>query len=288
SLGVGGIWLNAQYSSEQIVTILSWHAPATAVTGVFLLVVGVPLFVVIFGNLYCGYICPFGAAQELLGYILPGRFKPSISNESMRKARFVKYVILLVVIIVFFASRDRTTLAADPLISIFGRRLITYDFRSALLFVVSAALLGSLFWPRFWCRYLCPAGAFLSLLNHAAILKRYLPAKKFGRCQFGLTGRDNADCIQCDKCRFEKFDAAAAVKKREFAWAFAACVIVAALFISTVSAHRFLKVIPAGPEAAAVSASGGQPRDVDIQRVRTMIRENKLSDKEAEFYKKIE
>ncbi len=288
SLGVGGIWLNAQYSSEQIVTILSWHAPATAFTGAFLLVVGVPLLVVIFGNLYCGYICPFGAAQELIGYILPAKLKPSISNESMQKARFVKYVILLIVIIVFFASRDRTTLAADPLISIFGRQFTTGDFRSALLFVVAAALLGSLFWPRFWCRYLCPAGAFLSLLNHAAILKRYLPAKKFGRCQFGLTGRDNADCIQCDKCRFEKFDGASATKRREFAGAFAACVIVAALFISTVSADRFLKVIPAGSEAVTVSASGGQPRDVDTQRVRTMIREKKLSDKEAEFYKQIE
>jgi NosR/NirI family nitrous oxide reductase transcriptional regulator len=287
SLGIGGIWLNAQYSSEQIVSMLSWHTPAMAVTGAFLLLVGIPLLVVIFGNLYCGYICPFGAAQELLSYVLPGRFKPPISNGSMRKARFVKYVILLIVLIVFFASRDRTTLAADPLISIFGRRFITHDFRSTLLFVVAAALIGSLFWPRFWCRYLCPAGAFLSLLNQVAILKRYLPAKKFGRCQFGLTGKDNMDCIQCDKCRFEKFDSSVA-KRQESAGAFAACVLIVALFVSAVSANRFLEVIPAGPEMGAVSASGGQPRDIDVQRVRTMIREKRLSDKEAEFYKQIE
>ena len=287
SLSIGGIWLNAQYSSEQIVTILSWQIPSIAVRSAFLFIAGIPILVVIFGNLYCGYICPFGAAQELLGHLLPGRFKPPISNESMRKARFVKYVILLIVVIVFFASRDRTTLAADPLISIFGRRITTYDFRSALLFIVAAALLGSLFWPRFWCRYFCPAGAFLSLLNRVAILKRYLPAKKFGRCQFGLTGRDNTDCIQCDKCRFEKFDRVS-TQKKQFAGAFAVCVLIVALFISTVSADRFLKVIPAGPEAVAVSASGGQPRDVDVQRVQTMIRQKRLSDKEAEFYKKIE
>ena len=122
---------------------------------------------------------------------------------------------------------------------------------------------------------MCPAGAFLSLLNHAAILKRYLPAKKFGRCQFGLTGRDNMDCIQCDKCRFEKFDSSA-TKRQESAGAFAACVLIVALFILTVSADRFLKVVPAGSEMGAVSASGGQPRDVDVQRVRTMIRELSL------------
>jgi len=205
----------------------------------------------------------------------------------MQKARFVKYVILLVVVIVFFASRDRTTLGADPLISIFGWRFTSHDFRSVLPVVVAAALLGSLFWPRFWCRYLCPAGAFLSLLNHAAILKRYLPAKNFGKCQFGLTGKDNADCIQCDKCRFEEFDRAA-TKRRESAMVFAACVLIVALFVSAVSADRFMEVVPAGSEAVAVSASGGQPRDVDVQRVRTMIRENKLSDKEADFYKQIE
>ena len=288
SLSIGGIWLNAQYSSEQIVTLLSGHTPALAATGAFLLVVVIPLLVIIFGNLYCGYICPFGAAQELIGYLLHGRFKPSISKESMRKARFVKYVILLVVVIVFFASRDRTTLAADPLISIFGLRLTTGDFRSALILIVAAVLIGSLFWPRFWCRYLCPAGAFLSLLNHIAILKRYLPSKKFGRCPFGVTGKDDMDCIQCDKCRFDKFDRAAAAKRREFAWVFTACVIVAAIFVSAVSADRFLKVVPAVPGTAAVSASGGQPRDVDTQRVRTLIREKKLSDKEAEFYKKVD
>jgi len=287
SLAIGGIWLNTQYSSEQIVTILSWHTPAAAITGTFLLIVVVPLLVIIFGNLYCGYICPFGAAQELIGYVLPRRYKPPISNESMRKARFAKYVVLLIVVIVFFASRDRTTLTADPLISIFGMRFTTGDFQSVLLLLVAAALLGSLFWPRFWCRYLCPAGAFLSLFNHVALLKRYLPTKKFGRCPYGLTGKDNADCIQCDKCRFEEFDRAA-TKRKEIAGAFAACVVIVALFISVVSADRFLKVIPTGAETVTVSASGGQPRDVDIQRVRTMIWEKRLSDKEAEFYKKVE
>jgi len=287
SLGVGGIWLNAQYSSDQIVNILSLQVPVPALTGMFLFIIGIPLLVIIFGNLYCGYICPFGAAQELISYVLPRRFKPPLSNESMRKARFVKYVILLIIVIVFFASRDRTTLASDPLISVFGLRLTTADFRSALLLIVGGALIGSLFWPRFWCRYFCPAGAFLSLLNRAAILKRFLPAKKYGRCPFGLTGKDNADCIQCDKCRFEKFDKARA-QKQQFAGAFAACVLIVALLISVVSADRFLKVIPAGAETVAVSASGGQPRDVDLQRVRTMIQQKRLSDKEAEFYKKVD
>jgi hypothetical protein len=58
-----------------------------------------------------------------------------------------------------------------------------------------------------------------------------------------------------------------------------------AIFVSAISVRRFLQVIPTGFEQAAV---GGQPRNVDMQRIRTMIRQKKLSDKEAEFYRKVE
>ncbi len=55
------------------------------------------------------------------------------------------------------------------------------------------------------------------------------------------------------------------------------------------SINRFLQVVSVGFDRPVISASsGGQPRDVDLQRIRTMIRQNKLSDKEAEFYKKVE
>jgi ferredoxin len=239
----------------------------------------------IFGNVYCGYICPFGAAQEIVGYIVPARLKPLIPAEPMRKARFVKYIVLLLVILVFFASRNRTTLAGDPLISVFSLRFTIQELYSTMPLVMAAALLGSMFFTRFWCRYVCPAGAFLSVLNGVAVLKRFLPAKKYGQCPFGLTGKDNMDCIQCDKCRFETLDRPAA-EGRKGAKVFLACVLVVAILTSAVSVGRFLEVLPAGAGAAAVSASGGQPRDVDIQRVRTLIREKRLSDKEAEFYKR--
>jgi hypothetical protein len=43
----------------------------------------------------------------------------------------------------------------------------------------------------------------LSLFNLAGWLGRFLPAKKFGRCEFGLGGRDHLDCIHCDRCRYD-------------------------------------------------------------------------------------
>jgi len=290
NLVLGGVVLNTQYSSEQIATLLLAYAPAIKLTGAFLLVIGVPLLVIVFGNIYCGYICPFGAAQELLGYVLPERFKQSIHKESMQKARFVKYAVLLILIIVFFICRDKTTLAADPLISIFNLRFSNYAFQSTMFLIVATALIGSIFYGRFWCRYLCPAGAFLSLLNHIAILKQYLPTKRFGRCEFGLTVKDKMDCIQCDRCRYTKaLPKVTREQKYKGTQVLIPCAIAIAIFISAVSIHRFLEVIPVGQDYSAILApSGGQSRDVDIQRVQTMIEQKMLSDKEAEFYKKLE
>lgn len=304
NLVVGGIILNAQYSTEQMVTLLSAHIPAVELTGVFLLVVGVPALVIIFGNMYCGYICPFGAAQELLGYIIPKRFRQPIPTEKMQKARFVKYCVLLVFITVFFLSRNRATLAADPLILIFNLRFSVLNFRleslnwpASMWLIVIIAVAGAILYPRFWCRYVCPAGAFLSLFNNIVILKKLLPAKWFGRCEFGLTAKDQMDCIYCDRCRY----AGKIVAKEEalpsitpvpanFLWRFLVLsVLIAAIFVSATSIDKLLEVAPVGIDySVTASASAGQPRDVDLQRVRTMIEQKQLSDREAEFYKKVE
>jgi len=307
NLVVGGIVLNAQYSSEQIATILSLHTPSAGLTGAFMLVIGIPLLIIFFGNIYCGYICPFGAAQELLSYIVPERFKQPIATERMRKASFFKYVVLFVLIIVFFVSRNRTTLAADPLIEIFNLqsfdfaqdRFSIYDFQLAnvnrqlsILLIVTIALTGSVFYARFWCRYLCPVGAFLSLLSNVAILKRYLPAKRFGKCEFGLSAKDRIDCLCCDRCRYERRKSTQPLMPytlmKLLSRYFVVVVLAVVILVSTVSVSRFLQVIPAGLEYPTALAAGGQPRDVDLQRIRTMIRQKRLSDQEAEFYKKVE
>ncbi len=293
NLVVGGIGWNAQYSSEQMATILSLQTPALGLSGAFLLAIGIPLLVIFFGNIYCGYICPFGAIQELLGYVVPERFKRPIPVETMQKARFVKYVVLFVVIIVFFFSRNRTTLAADPLILIFNFQF----WQLSILLIVTIALIGSVFYTRFWCRYLCPVGAFLSLFNKVVILKRYLPAKKFGRCEFGLTAKDHLDCIYCDRCRYQP---KASVKEERLprpdlasanllSRSLVVVVFVVAILVSVVSINRFMQVAGTTISQQAISmAAGGQPRDVDLQRIRTMIEQNRLSDREAEFYKKVD
>jgi len=298
----GGVFLNAQYSSEQMVTLLSLDAPALKLTGALLLTVGVPVLVLLFGNLYCGYICPFGAAQELLSYLVPRRFKTVPGREEMRAARFVKYVVLFVLISVFFVSRNRTTLAGDPLISVFNFRPSMAGFWEGIgawsdwMFVVLAiGLVGSLFFVRFWCRYLCGVGAFLSLLNHVRLLRRWMPRQRFGKCEFGLTAADHLDCIYCDRCRHPGAGMVSLPTKQTrapspalLARPFVAAVVVFGVFVGGVSLSRFRRVMPVMiAEPVAASGAAGQSRDVDVQQIRTLIRQGRLSDKEALYYKAV-
>ena len=90
-LAVSGLWLNAQYSLDHVFALLGGRVPAPGFTVPFLLAVGVPAIVLLFGNLYCGYLCPFGALQELLGE-WTARFNPG--RNAWRRLRAVKYGVL--------------------------------------------------------------------------------------------------------------------------------------------------------------------------------------------------
>ncbi|MCF7973522.1 MAG: 4Fe-4S binding protein [Phycisphaerae bacterium] len=197
---VFGFWLNKQYATDHILRVLAWDNILSGTPEFLALLLGAPVLILLFGNLYCGYLCPFGAIQELISFIIPKRVRPRLSHTTVQGARFLKYAVLFALILGVFLFKDKDSVLIDPLTTVFNRHLWPDLFLTPLWLFVG---LGVVFVTRFWCRVLCPTGAFLSLLNRCAWLQRLLPAKKFGRCEFGLTGRDHMDCIYCDRCRYE-------------------------------------------------------------------------------------
>lgn len=201
---VGGFWLNRQYSTDHVLRLLSGQGLLDSPIAIACLLLGGPLIVLFLGNIYCGYLCPFGAVQELLSFVLPKRLKARLSLSTITVARSIKYGVLFVLVAVFFLADSKRFLEMDPLTLFFSRQFWLEGFgASPGLVTALVVLFGALVVTRMWCRYLCPTGAFLSLFNVAGWLGRFLPAKKFGRCEFGLGGRDHMDCIHCDRCRYE-------------------------------------------------------------------------------------
>ncbi len=195
SFAVAGLWLNLQYSPVQVFSLLS--PPSPGLTAAFFLAAGVPLLVALFGNIYCGSMCPFGAMQELAGE-LKGRRGMDPGRDVWRRGRAVKYGLLALLAAAFALTRDPSVFSADPLVTFFS------DARSGWVLGLGLAVtVLALVFRRFWCRNLCPAGAFLSLVSGLRLLRRITPLVRPDRCDMGVRTSLDLDCLRCDRCRHE-------------------------------------------------------------------------------------
>ncbi len=115
---------------------------------------------------YCGWLCPFGALQELINvlarYIKIPQFElPWAVHERLWA---IKYLILLAL---FAISMDSLATAeqfaeVEPFKTTF---LLKFDREWPFVLYASALLIINIFNRKFFCRYLCPLGAALSTSN---------------------------------------------------------------------------------------------------------------------------
>ncbi|WP_375173637.1 4Fe-4S binding protein [Pseudooceanicola sp.] len=126
---------------------------------------------------YCGWLCPFGALQELTNHIARALRVPQITLPWGLHERLwpIKYMIFLGLFGVSLASIEQAEHLAE--VEPFKTAIIL-NFVRAWPFVAYAAalLIAGLFVERFYCRYLCPLGAALAIparLRMFDWLKRY-------------------------------------------------------------------------------------------------------------------
>jgi polyferredoxin len=187
--GVEG-WLPIEGLMQLKYFLVSRHVPQVHPAGFFLFV-SFLLISFVFRKSFCSWICPVGTVSEYLWKL--GRYTFRRNFRLPRSAdialRSLKYVLLS-----FFAyaimSMSATTIAeflVSPYALIVDVRMLNF-FRylgGTAAFVVIALVIASTFVQNFWCRYLCPYGAFLgfvSLLSPARIM------------------RNQGTCIECAKC----------------------------------------------------------------------------------------
>jgi hypothetical protein len=278
-----GAWLNAQFSLIHVLSLLGLRLPPAGWNTAFLLTVGIPLLVVLCGNIYCGYLCPFGALQELLALLRPPAWRSDPTNKAWRWGRLAKYILLAAVIILFATRLDTGLASPDVLATAFARS------RTAPAAVWFAVLLAPAFvWGRFWCRTLCPAGAFLALISRLRLLRRLVPGINYRRCVYGVTGADDLDCICCDRCRMPMLDGRKSPHRRparqyrnSLLFLVSAAALGLCLFIRMAATSKQAGALPAGE---FMRATPDAQRQVDMPRLRAIIRQGLLSDREAMHY----
>lgn len=122
----------------------------------WILVGGAALLILVFGkNLYCSWICPFGALQELLAAIsgLQLRVHPAVQ----RWARLIPGLLTWAALMVVFIYRNPARGNYEPFGAMFG-----FEGHGLVWLLLPQVIIVSFFIPRFWCRFFCPAGYLLA------------------------------------------------------------------------------------------------------------------------------
>jgi hypothetical protein len=263
-LGAGGIWLGVQLSTVQLLAWLRLEPGLDPLTFAGLLSALV-LLAALFGPVYCGHLCPAGAAQELLALVGLARRLPA-SGE--RAARFVKYVLLALLVIAALGASSESALRLDVLREIWAE----HRTRVGLLLLVVVGT-GSLLTVRFYCRVLCPTGAFLNLLSKIAPLSRLLPKKEYPACDLGVRGSPDVDCMQCNRCIVGEH------VEEPADWR-------PAVLRTLTGLALLLILVAAWPRPAGVGSAGPQPevREVDAGLIKMRTRAGRLSDHRADYW----
>ena len=183
--------------------------PMSVVLWVFVLV---SLFVWGRGT-FCGWLCPFGALQELISIMTKKLgIKPSrLHTKVDARLKYIKYVVLVAVLVAAFSSSVWTerTIEVEP----FKTAISLYFIRDwPYVAWAVATLLLSVFVYRGYCRYICPLGAALALFGVVRLFKWIPRRAECGtpcqtcrhRCEYQAIepkGKvDYAECFQCLDC----------------------------------------------------------------------------------------
>ena len=170
-------------------TLWTWIQTGTTLKHLHLsdlvLLVAVLVLVLLMGSAFCGWICPFGTAQEYI-YRLRTRLIPwkiTIPRKVDSLLRNGRYIVLALVLLATYSAGE----------FIFGDYCpwkAAWDVGSAEiaiggLIVLGLVVVGGLLVERAWCRYACPLGAVVGIAN------KWTPVK---------LRRSETSCTACNLC----------------------------------------------------------------------------------------
>jgi polyferredoxin len=156
----------------------------------------------LWGRVFCGYLCPFGVLQDVLERVTPRRWRRDLPASLHRRALLLKYGVLAVVLAPALLGGGVSVYQYfEPFGTVF------FGARSLLLWsIAGAVLVASAVVPRFYCRYLCPLGAALALTSLLSPF-RIRRVEQCGvckvceqRCPTGAIRGDRVDFVECVRC----------------------------------------------------------------------------------------
>jgi polyferredoxin/Na+-translocating ferredoxin:NAD+ oxidoreductase RnfG subunit len=200
-------FVDGGFLSVSHLTGVIWVGPSAVATDLpLLLMVGFTLVTLLFwGRVFCGYLCPFGALQDLIDRVAPKRFKRELPERAHRAGLKAKYAILALILLPALVGVERSFYQYfEPFGTVF---FLSTDV--VLWTIAGAILAASVVVPRFYCRYACPLGASLALASLAS-LRRIPRVEQCDHCVVcerkcptgAIAGPaiDFKECVRCNVC----------------------------------------------------------------------------------------
>lgn len=152
----------------------------------FILLASVVAVGIIAGSAFCSWLCPFGAVQEWLAGLGRKVFGRNINVplKILKPLRYLRYITLAVILYFTVQGSVMVFETYDPF-----KVLFHFKFETTSAYIILAAtIIVSLLIDRFWCKYLCPLGAVMSIL---------------GKLNLISLRRNSDKCIDCGRCTRE-------------------------------------------------------------------------------------
>lgn len=152
-----GFYANASLSLSSLAGILMGYIPLPAEHPMWwIMMVGVFGSILFLGrNIYCQQLCPFMVVQDLAQKI--SGVKLRIDSRFQKRARTLIFSMSWVALMLIFLTAHPAMGSYEPFAMMFSLEGLGIQW-----YILPAALLGSFFVPRFWCRLFCPVGLYLN------------------------------------------------------------------------------------------------------------------------------
>ena len=205
AVGYLGFWKSTLLSVTDIFRVADLSLPIFKYNLAWYLFAGFAMVsTVLWGRLYCGRICAYGALTQLLDPIVPRKMRLEIPVRVEKHANLIKYGLLAAVLTYFFVTRDVGVYRFVEPFWMFGL------FGTMGMWIgLGVLLLATVFVRNLYCRFLCPVGAMLGILSNLTVfrIKRWAECNSCKicekTCEWGaIRGPQivKSECVRCDDC----------------------------------------------------------------------------------------
>ena len=189
---------------ESCPVITCWGRYTAYFFGFWLLL---PLSAILVGRAFCGWICPTGFINQLLGKVAP--FKLRVQKPILKYAQ-IGMVISLALVAYIYIGLDNPRFMVPIRGGDFFNSIqlsFVHAFQPWLIrsFIVIGFIAASIIVANVWCRFVCPMGGFLELIRHISLFG-VIKTKDCDNCNACLkkcemgTRPGEMNCTNCGEC----------------------------------------------------------------------------------------